>query len=73
MYAKAERPSIPPVKLLRAPLIQMLYWVRSELLLMEEIDYGMLYRSLVGMSLDGAVWDVTVFTKNRNRLLEASA
>jgi transposase len=70
MYAKTGRPSIPPEKLLRAQLIQMLYSVRSERLLMEEIDYSMLYRWFVGMNLDEAVWDVTVFTKNRNRLLE---
>jgi transposase len=70
MYAKTGRPSIPPEKLLRAQLIQMLYSVRSERLLMEEIDYSMLFRWFVGMNLDGAVWDVTVFTKNRNRLLE---
>jgi len=70
MYAKTGRPSIPPEKLLRAQLIQMLYSVRSERLLMEEIDYSMLYRWFVGMNLDEPVWDATVFTKNRNRLLE---
>jgi len=70
MYAKTGRPSIPPEKLLRAQLIQMLYSVRSERLLMEEIDYSMLFRWFVGMNLDEPVWDVTVFTKNRNRLLE---
>ena len=70
MYAKSGRPSIPPEKLLRAQLIQMLYSVRSERLLMEEIDYSMLFRWFVGMNLDEPVWDVTVFTKNRNRLLE---
>ena len=70
MYAKTGRPSIPPEKLLRAQLIQMLYSVRSERLLMEEIDYSVLYRWFVGMSLDEAVWDVTVFTKNRDRLLD---
>ena len=70
MYSKTGRPSIPPEKLLRAQLIQMLYSVRSERLLMEEIDYSMLYRWFVGMNLDESVWDVTVFTKNRNRLLE---
>src|SRR5690349_14602006 len=70
MYAKTGRPSIPPEKLLRAQLIQMLYTVRSERLLMEEIDYSMLFRWFVGMNLDEPVWDVTVFTKNRNRLLE---
>lgn len=70
MYAKTGRPSIPPEKLLRAQLIQMLYSIRSERLLMEEIDYSMLYRWFVGMNLDEPVWDATVFTKNRNRLLE---
>src|SRR5437763_1273473 len=70
IYAKTGRPSIPPEKLLRAQLIQMLYSVRSERLLMEEIDYSMLFRWFVGMNLDEPVWDVTVFTKNRNRLLE---
>ncbi len=70
MYAKTGRPSIAPEKLLRAQLIQMLYSIRSERLLMEEIDYSMLFRWFVGMNLDESVWDVTVFTKNRNRLLE---
>jgi transposase len=70
MYAKTGRPSVAPEKLLRAQLIQMLYSVRSERLLMEEIDYSLLYRWFVGMNLDEPVWDVTVFTKNRNRLLE---
>jgi len=70
MYAKTGRPSIPPEKLLRAQLIQMLYSVRSERLLMEEIDYSMLLGWFVGMNLDEPVWDVTVFTKNRDRLLE---
>jgi transposase len=69
MHAKTGRPSIPPEKLLHAQLIQMLCSVR-ERLLMEEIDYSMLYRWFVGMNLDEPVWDVTVFTKNRNRLLE---
>jgi transposase len=70
MYAKTGRPSIAPEKLLRAQLIQMLYSVRSERLLMEEIDYSMLFRWFVGMNLDEPVWDVTVFSKNRDRLLE---
>lgn len=69
MYAKTGRPSIPPEKLLRAQLLQMLYSVRSERLLMEEIDYSMLFRWFVGMNLDEPVWDATVFTKNRDRLL----
>lgn len=70
MYSQTGRPSIPPEKLLRAQLIQMLYSVRSERLLMEEIDYSVLYRWFVGMNLDEPVWDVTVFTKNRDRLLD---
>jgi transposase len=72
MYASCGRPSIPPEKLLRAQLLQMLYSVRSERLLMEEIDYSILYRWFVGLNLDEAVWDATTFTKNRDRLLEAA-
>ena len=71
MYARVGRPSIPPEKLLRAQLLQMLYSVRSERLLMEEIDYSMLFRWFVGLNLDEEVWDPTTFTKNRGRLLEA--
>jgi transposase len=71
MYSETGRPSIPPEKLLRAQLLQMLYSVRSERLLMEEIDYSVLFRWFVGMNLDEPVWDVTVFTKNRDRLLKA--
>jgi transposase len=71
MYARAGRPSIPPEKLLRAQLLQMLYSIRSERLLMEEIDYSMLFRWFVGLNLDEEVWDATTFTKNRDRLLEA--
>ena len=70
MYSATGRPSIPPEKLLRAQLIQMLYSVRSERLLMEEIDYNLLYRWFVGLNMDEPVWDVTVFTKNRDRLLD---
>ena len=72
MYAQTGRPSIAPEKLLRAQLIQMLYSVRSERLLMEEIDYSVLFRWFVGMNLDEPVWDVTVFTKNRDRLLDGN-
>lgn len=71
MYAKQGRPSIAPEKLLRAQLLQMLYSVRSERLLMEEIDYSILYRWFIGLNLDEEVWDATTFTKNRDRLLEA--
>src|SRR5678816_4174620 len=70
MYSTIGRPSIPPEKLLRALLLQMLYSIRSERLLMEELDYNILYRWFVGLSLDDAVWDATTFTKNRDRLLE---
>jgi transposase len=66
-----SRPSIPPEKLLRALLIQMLYSIRSERLLMEEIDYSVLVRWFVGMNLDEGVWDATTFSKNRERLLDA--
>ena len=70
LYATMGRPSIPPEKLLRAQLVQMLYSIRSERLLMEEIDYSILFRWFVGMNMDEEVWDVTVFTKNRDRLLD---
>jgi len=70
MYSQIGRPSIPPEKLLRAQLLQMLYSIRSERLLMEEIDYSVLFRWFVGMNMDEPVWDVTVFTKNRDRLLD---
>jgi len=70
LYAKGGRPSIPPEQLLRALLLQALYTIRSERQLMEQLDYNMLYRWFVGLELDEPVWDVTVFTKNRERLLE---
>src|SRR5512146_1777755 len=71
MYAREGRPSIAPEKLLRALVVQMLYSIRSERLLMEEIDYNILLRWFVGLNLDEEVWDATTFTKNRERLLEA--
>ena len=71
MYARVGRPSTPPEQLLRALLLQMLYSVRSERLLVEEIDYNILFRWFVGLNLDDPVWNATVFTKNRDRLLEA--
>jgi transposase len=71
MYAKVGRPSIAPEKLLRALLLQVLYTVRSERMLMEQLNYNLLFRWFVGMNIDDAVWDVTVFTKNRERLLAA--
>ena len=69
LYAKTGRPSIAPEKLLRALLLQVLYTVRSERLLMEQLQYNLLFRWFVGLSMDDPVWDVTVFTKNRERLL----
>jgi transposase len=69
MYAGGGRPSIAPEKLLRALLLQVLYTVRSERLLMEQLDYNFLFRWFVGLNIDDPVWDVTVFTKNRERLL----
>jgi transposase len=70
LYATIGRPSIPPEQLLRALLLQMLYSIRSERLLMEELDYSVLYRWFVGLSLDDPIWDATTFTKNRDRLLD---
>ncbi|MGH6947699.1 MAG: IS5 family transposase [Kiloniellales bacterium] len=69
LYAKVGRPSIPPEKLLRALLLQAFYSVRSERQLMEQMDYNLLFRWFVGLSMDAPVWDVSVFTKNRDRLL----
>jgi transposase len=71
MYSDIGRPSIPPEQLLRALLIQSLYTVRSERLLMEEIDYSVLYRWFVGLSMEDAIWSPTTFSKNRDRLLES--
>src|ERR1041385_4229085 len=71
MYASVGRPSIAPEKLLRAQLLAMLYSIRSERLLMEEMDYNLLFRWFVGLNADEEVWDATTFTKNRDRLLEA--
>src|SRR5207302_2012288 len=70
LYAKSGRPSIAPEKLLRALLLQALYSVRSERLLMEQLDYNLLFRWFVGLNMDDPIWDVTVFTKNRERLLK---
>src|SRR5260370_12200337 len=71
LYASSGRPSIAPEKLLRALLLQVLYTVRSELLLMEQLDYNFLFRWFVGLNIDDPVWDVTAFTKNRERSLVA--
>ncbi len=69
LYSRVGRPSIAPEKLLRALLLQVLYTVRSERLLMEQLDYNLLFRWFVGLDMDDPVWDATVFTKNRERLL----
>jgi transposase len=70
MYSDMGRPSIPPEQLLRALLLQSLYTIRSERLLMEEIDYSILFRWFVGLGLDEAIWSPTTFSKNRDRLLQ---
>ena len=70
LYAPIGRPSIPPEKLLRALLLQAFYSVRSERQLMEQLDYNLLFRWFVGLGVDDPIWDATVFTKNRERLLE---
>ena len=71
IYAATGRPSIPPERLLRALLLQAFYTIRSETQLMEQLDYNLLYRWFVGLGVDEPVWVPTVFTKNRDRLLEA--
>ena len=70
IYAEGGRPSIAPERLLRALLLQALFTIRSERQLMQQITYNMLFRWFVGLAMDVPVWDVTVFTKNRDRLLE---
>jgi len=69
MYSAIGRPSIPPEQLLRALVLQSLYTVRSERLLMEEIDYSVLFRWFVGLGMDDPIWSPTTFSKNRDRLL----
>src|SRR4051794_4093637 len=71
MYSDMGRPSIPPEQLLRALLLQGLYTIRSERLLIEEIDYSILFRWFIGLSLDEPIWSPTTFSKNRDRLLQA--
>lgn len=71
LYSGMGRPSIPPEHLLRATLLQAFFSVRSERMLMEQIDYNLLFRWFVGLPMDAPVWHPTVFTKNRDRLLEA--
>ena len=68
-YARTGRPSVPPERLLRALLLQVLYTIRSERQLMEQLDYNLLYRWFVGLGIDDPVWDRTVFCANRDRLL----
>ncbi len=72
LYSNTGRPSIPPERLLRAMLLQAFYSVRSERQLMERLDTDLLFRWFVGLSIDDAVWDATVFSKNRDRLLEGA-
>ena len=69
MYSHTGRPSIAPEQLLRALLLQMLYSIRSERLLVEQLDYNLLFRWFLGLSMDDAVWDHSTFTKNRERLI----
>jgi transposase len=70
IYSEYGRPSVPPEKLLRALLLQLLYTIRSERMLMEQLEYNLLFRWFVGLNMDEAVWVPTVFSKNRDRLLE---
>ncbi|MGB7940175.1 MAG: transposase, partial [Pseudolabrys sp.] len=70
LYSPIGRPSIPPEKLLRAMLLQAFYSIRSERLLMERLEYDLLFRWFVGIGVDVAAWDHSVFSKNRDRLLE---
>ncbi len=72
LYSTTGRPSIAPERLLRATLLMVLYSIRSERQLMEQLDYNLLFRWFVGLEMDDAVWDVTVFTKNRERLIEGA-
>ncbi|NYH18527.1 transposase [Paraburkholderia bryophila] len=70
IYADTGRASIAPEKLLRALLLQVFYSVRSERMLMEQMRYNLLFRWFVGLAIEDAVWDHSVFSKNRDRLLE---
>jgi len=72
LYSDVGRPSIAPERLLRALLLQIFYSIRSERLLVEQLDYNLLFRWFVGMSMDEEMWVPTVFTKNRDRLLKHS-
>src|SRR6202035_5643597 len=70
MYAPLGRPSIPPEKLLRASLLQAFYSTRAERLLMERLEFDLLFRWFFGLGIDDGIWDHSVFSKNRYRLLE---
>src|SRR3954470_9633578 len=70
LYSSMGRPSIPPEKLLRSTLLQAFYSIRSERLLMERLEYDLLFRWFVGIGVDDAAWDHSVFSKNRDRLLK---
>jgi transposase len=72
LYSHLGRPSIPPERLLRALLLQAFYSVRSERLLMEQLDYNLLFRWFVGLGIDDPIWHPTAFTTNRDRLLEGA-
>ena len=71
LYAADGRPSIAPERLIRASLVQILFSVRSERQLMEQLQYNLLFRWFVGLGIDDAVWDHSTFSKNRDRLLES--
>jgi len=71
VYAREGRPSIPPERLVRASTLQILYSIRSEQLLCEQLDYNLLFRWFVGLTIDEPIWDHSSFTKNRDRLIEA--
>src|SRR5918996_4780701 len=72
LYSYTGRPSMAPEKLLRALLLQVLYTIRSERLLMEQLDYNLLFRWFVGLNMDDLVWNPSTFSKNRERLLEGA-
>lgn len=71
LYSRGGRPSVPPEKLIRALLVQAFFSIRSERQLMQQLDYNLLFRWFVGLSMDTPVWDATTFSKNRDRLLDA--
>src|SRR5258708_15797387 len=73
LYSSTGRPSIAPERLIRGLLLQVLYSVRSERQLIEQLDYNLLFRWFVGLEMDDEVWDVTVFTKNRERLINSGS